>query len=172
MNQPKFSRNVIESNGVLTYCFDKKYLPGIYIFSQRFIPEVFNYFQLEVIKYTLFSNIIIGAVSSNHPLEKLPGRVTGSIGFQTSGNLILSENVKRPVVDIQIKKGDKIGCGIRFNQSSVSNNFNFQQNSQKANPSFPLWTKQQYSISKSNQSTSFNSSCYLLFFTLNDFEVN
>ena len=80
-SKPQSERIVCESDDILSYGLDEKSLPGVYIAAKPLQPELNDYFEIEVIESSSVADIAIGLVSSNHPLDQLPGFVSNSVGY-------------------------------------------------------------------------------------------
>jgi hypothetical protein len=80
-SRPQSERIVSESDDILTYGLEEKSLPGVYIAAKALQPELNEYFEIEVIECSPASDIALGLVPNNHPLDQLPGFVANSVGY-------------------------------------------------------------------------------------------
>ena len=98
---------------------DGSSLHGIYVGGKVLSPEA-NYFEVDVLDKgtsSIHLTFSIGLVSRLFSLDSLPGRVNDSLAFcPGDGFLFRGKDVGSPFgscADV----GDKIGCGLRFNQA-------------------------------------------------------
>ncbi|RWS06939.1 SPRY domain-containing protein 3-like isoform X2 [Dinothrombium tinctorium] len=113
-------RVVIESDDLLSYAPEEKSLPGLYIGAKPLDPETNDYFEVEIVDCGLSGDIAIGLVSRNHPLDQPPGLVSGSLGYHSGDGKIYFGHQRGTSVASKCDVGDRIGCGIRIDNSQSS----------------------------------------------------
>lgn len=85
-----------------------------YAFAQSFsfLETTKPYFRIEIVNLDCVKYVAIGLTSKDHPIDKIPGLHTGSLGYDNTGDLIVHNKCKN--VDLRWKVGDIIECGIKF----------------------------------------------------------
>jgi hypothetical protein len=101
------------------------------------------YFEVQVEDDGIDHAIGIGLAPSYYPLTCLPGWRPGSIGYHCQDGCVFEgRELGRPIGD-PVKNGDKVGCGIDYQQSTRQNAVvYFTHNRKKLNDVFKLeWAK-------------------------------
>ncbi|KFM80855.1 SPRY domain-containing protein 3, partial [Stegodyphus mimosarum] len=93
----------------------------MYIGAEPLKPDS-NYFEIEIIDSGDTGSIYIGLVSSKHPLDQYPGWVPDSIGFHTGDGMLYRDAPKGVIFGPKCETGDRIGCGIKFENISSQDN--------------------------------------------------
>lgn len=165
--QVQSERITVENDDILSYAPEEKQMPGVYICAKPLQPDSNDYFEIEVLDCgssgTNGSDIAVGLVPYNHPLDQLPGFVAGSVGYHAADGRIYLGHQRGTVVANRCEVGDRIGCGVRLENSSSS-----------SSSPMPLpWAKQQqqHGPGKANMLPLLPFMKLKIFFTLNGNEV-
>lgn len=79
-------------------------------------------FKIKLLNFDHFKYIAVGLSCKGHRSDKLPGLYEQSVGYDSSGDLIVDKKSKK--VGAQWKVGDVIECGIKFPNNFTSNESN------------------------------------------------
>lgn len=141
--QVQYERINCESDDVLSYAPEEKSLPGVYICAKSLQPDLNEYFEIEILECGPSADIAIGLVPTNHPLDQLPGFVANSVGYHAGDGRIYLGHQRGTVVAKKCEIGDRIGCGVRFENTQPSAQIQ-DQYSPKANPINPFMKMKVY----------------------------
>lgn len=79
-------------------------------------------FKIELLNFDHYKYIAVGFSCKGHDIDKIPGLHGQSVGFDSSGDLMVDKKSKK--VGEQWKVGDVIECGIKFPTNYTSNGSN------------------------------------------------
>ncbi|XP_076353032.1 SPRY domain-containing protein 3-like isoform X2 [Tachypleus tridentatus] len=103
---------------LISYVPDETDQVGVYVAADSLSPEN-SYFEVEILDMGIGSGISVGLVTSRHSLQQHPGCAIQSIGYHTGRGRLIKGASKRSLCLPKCETGDKIGCGIKFEKSSV-----------------------------------------------------
>ncbi|PNF22199.1 SPRY domain-containing protein 3 [Cryptotermes secundus] len=99
----------------LSYAPDEDDRVGVYIAGHPLTPDT-CYYETEIIDTGMDGSISIGLCSKRCPLDVHIGCVAESIGLMTDDGSLYREGSKGTQLCTRCECGDRIGCGIRFDQ--------------------------------------------------------
>ena len=93
--------------------------------SHKPFSEQMQYFEVEILGLGHSRAIAIGAVHKHYSLDSYPGWLRGSVAYHTdNGYLYHASGTGKPFGPVS-NKGDRVGCGVSFLQSSPNHCFIF-----------------------------------------------
>lgn len=117
---PRHSRVSVDGDFISSIPDEKKEV-GLYIAGDALRPH-HNYFEMEVTESDGKGDLTLGLVSSCHPLNAFPGWWKDSIGYHSKNGKIYKGAPKNSLYGPVCSTGDFMGCGIRFESSSLQSN--------------------------------------------------
>lgn len=94
---------------------------SLHAFAQSFCalePENPS-FKIKLLHFDYYKYMAIGFSCKGHPIDKIPGLCEQSIGYDSSGDLIVDQKSKK--VGSQWNVGDVIECGVKFPKNFTNN---------------------------------------------------
>ncbi|XP_042866168.1 SPRY domain-containing protein 3-like isoform X3 [Penaeus japonicus] len=79
------------------------------------------YFEIEILDMGVQGAISIGLCSAKYPLHKLPGWAADSVGYHADDGRLYKARPRGVVFGPRCGAGDRMGCGIKFEQISPEN---------------------------------------------------
>ncbi|XP_077978116.1 SPRY domain-containing protein 3-like [Glandiceps talaboti] len=114
------SERILVEGDILSYVPDHLRRVGLYIAAEPLTPD-HSYYEVELIDTGELGTIGVGLVHKDYKLERQPGWVADSIGYHADDGKLFKPNGHgrdghgRPFGP-KCHSGDKIGCGIKFDQ--------------------------------------------------------
>ncbi|XP_021931938.1 SPRY domain-containing protein 3-like isoform X2 [Zootermopsis nevadensis] len=99
----------------LSYAPNEDDRVGVYIAAHPLTPDM-CYYEAEIIDTGTDGSISVGLCSKRCPLDAHIGCATESIGFMTECGRLYKEGSRGTQLCIRCDCGDRIGCGIKFDQ--------------------------------------------------------
>nr|CAD7429802.1 unnamed protein product [Timema monikensis] len=90
---------------------------GVYIAEEPLTPDT-CYFEVEIIDTGMDGSMSIGLSSKRYPLDIHVGYEHESVGLSTEEGRVFKEGTVGPKFGVKCEIGDRIGCGIKFDQLS------------------------------------------------------
>ncbi|XP_069697406.1 SPRY domain-containing protein 3-like isoform X1 [Periplaneta americana] len=101
----------------ISYAPDDDDRVGIYIANNPLTPDT-CYYEAEIIDTGMDGSISIGLCSKHCPLDVHVGCATESVGLMTDDGRLYKEGSRGTQLCTRCECGDRIGCGIKFDQVS------------------------------------------------------
>nr|CAD7400437.1 unnamed protein product [Timema cristinae] len=101
----------------LFYSSEENDKVGVYIAEEPLTPDT-CYFEVEIIDTGMDGSMSIGLSSKRYPLDIHVGYEHESVGLSTEEGRVFKEGTVGPKFGVKCEIGDRIGCGIKFDQLS------------------------------------------------------
>ncbi|PSN34268.1 SPRY domain-containing protein 3, partial [Blattella germanica] len=88
---------------------------GVYIAAYPLTPDS-CYYETEIVDTGMDCSISIGLCSKRHPLDVHIGSATESVGLTLDDGRLYKEGSIGTLISTRCECGDRIGCGIKFDQ--------------------------------------------------------
>ena len=125
----KILHNVnLNADGSLEYAQLRETCPeNAFVEFRLPLNEKLNYFEIELVEMTEDSNIAVGLVWDNYPINRLPGVLEGSVAFHTKNNILFAGKESKTLECVCVT-GDIIGCRIALQFKSEIQHTHIDEN--------------------------------------------
>ena len=115
--EPIFSRwEGMEIDGNKAFYRRDEYNKAGAVRLSREISEKYSYFEIEVTSFGDEGSIGVGLAPYDYPLDCEPGWLPGSVGYHCDDGQLFEGKGEGKVVHKPGRKGDKLGCGVKFSE--------------------------------------------------------